>query len=78
MFYIEEKPALKLPELTSLFIKLPFINKYIENQIAQQKLYNYNSKTDTYELPTTRLFFLVDLLIKYDDIEITFYKSDIK
>lgn len=75
MILIEEKQSVKLPNLTSLFFKLPFINKSVEDAINQLKIFNYNKKTQVFELPITRLFFIVNLLTKFDDVKVKFYKQ---
>lgn len=75
MILIEEKQSVKLPNLTSLFFKLPFISKPVEDAIAQLKIFNYSKRTGVFELPITRLFFIVNLLTKYDDVKIKFYKQ---
>ena len=75
MIFIEEKKSVKLPTLTSLFFTLPWLNNQVEAQIEQLKIFHHNKKTGEYEIPITRLFFIVELLIKFDDINIKFYKS---
>lgn len=75
MIIIEERKSVKLPNLTSLFFKLPFVNKTVENQIEQLKLQHLNKRTGEYEIPITRLFFIVNLLVKFDDVKINFYKE---
>ena len=74
MIIIEENKSNKLPNITSLFVKVPF-NKYILEQLDQQQIINYNKKTGVYELPITRLFFLIQLLIKIDDVKFIPYKQ---
>lgn len=74
MVLIEEKLSCKLPNKTSLFVKLPY-NTFIFDSIKQQPIYWYDNKLGQYELPITRLFYLVDLLIKYDDVRVIFYKE---
>lgn len=78
MILIEERKSAKLPNLTSLFFKLPFVNKTVENQIEQLKSFNLNKKTGEYEIAITRLFFIVNLLVKFDDIKVVFYKEEPK
>lgn len=68
MIVITEEPSVKLPNLTSLFVKVPFINSIV-SEIEQQEIFYKDKKTGIYELPVTRLFFLINLLIKYDDIK---------
>ncbi len=73
MIYIKEKEAKKLPNLTSLFIKPPFNLNIIKN-IEQQEIYNLD-KDGTFELPISKLFFLINLLKSYDDISFTPFKQ---
>lgn len=68
MIVINEKPSIKLPNLTSLFFKLPFINKHLEESLAQQQIYYYDKSSCMYELPITRLFYLINTFIQYDDV----------
>lgn len=74
MIIIEENKSNKLPNITSLFVKVPF-NKTIIEQLDQQQIINYDKKTGIYELPITRLFFLINLLIKFDDVKFIAYKE---
>lgn len=75
MVTIEEKPAIKLPNLTSLFFKLPFINSHIK-QTLDQEFIVLHKDTLEYELPITRLFFIVSLLTAYDDVLFRPYKNE--
>ena len=68
MILIEERSSQKLPNLTSLYFKLSFIDKLIEESLSQQQIYYLNKNTNEYELPLTRLFYLINLFIKYDDV----------
>lgn len=74
MIVIEEKKSNKLPNITSLFVKVPF-NKIIVESIEQQQVKHYDKKTGIYELPITRLFYLVNMLIKFDDVKYVAYKE---
>jgi hypothetical protein len=75
MITIEEKPSKKLPNLTSLYFKLNTLNKAIIDSLNQQTLVHFDKKTDTYELPITRLFYVVKLLIGLEDIKFIPYKE---
>lgn len=77
MILVEEKKSNKLPNITSLFVKVPF-NKIIIESIEQQQIYNYDKKTGIYELPITRLFFLINLLVKFDDVKYLPFNETIK
>lgn len=77
MIIIEENKSNKLPNITSLYVKVPF-NKTIIEQLDQQQIINYDKKTGIYELPITRLFFLINLLIKFDDVKFIAYKESQK
>lgn len=69
MILIEEKPAKHLPCLTSLFFTLPYFNKTIVDTLLQQDVHYYDKKTSENEFPITKLYFLVNLLKSYDDVE---------
>ena len=69
MILIEERLSCKLPNVTSLFIKLTFVNKYIEESLQQLPIMKYNKKDAEYEIPITKLFWAINLLCKYDDIK---------
>lgn len=69
MITIEEKPSVKLPNITSLFFKLSFINKTVEESLLQLPLVKFDKKTLIYEVPITKLFYLITLLNKYDSVK---------
>lgn len=75
MIIIEEKPSKKLPNLTSLYFKLNTLNKTIIDSLNQQTLVHFDKKTNIYELPITRLFYVVKLLIGLEDIKFIPYKE---
>ena len=75
MILIEERKSKKLPNLTSLFFKLPFFSKQVGEQICQLKNWNYDKKSGEYEIAITRLFFIVNLLIKLDDVRFVPFKE---
>ena len=77
MIEIKELKANKLPNLTSLYIQIPY-NKEIYNAIEQQPIKYKDKKNNIYELPINRLFFLVSLLIKIDDVKFIPYKEEKK
>ena len=77
MFIIKEEPANKLPNLTSLYINIGnyINNQHIKDSLTQQNLKYHDRKTGVYELPLNRLFFLVRLLIPFDDVQFIPYKQ---
>lgn len=75
MFEIFERLSQSLPNLTSLFVQLPFYDVNLYNKLIQQEVVNYDKTTKTFELPTNRLFFLVKTFITIDDVGFTPYKE---
>ena len=75
MILIEEKPSNKLPNITSLYLTIPFINLDLDTKLKQQPNSYYDKKTGKYEFAITKLFYLVSLLIKYDNIDFKPYKE---
>ena len=76
MIEIIENKAQHLPNVTSLFIRIPIINKDIIDNVNQQQIYYYDKVNNIYEFPITRLYFLVNLLVDYDDIYFIPYKEN--
>lgn len=76
MFLIEEKIADKLPNYTSLFFQLPFYSKELQ-QSLEQNMYDYNKLTNVFEFPITKLFYLVELFMKYGDVSFKPYNESI-
>lgn len=79
MILIEEKECLKLPGLTSLFISFSKVSPQIFHEILtvlkSRELYNFDKKTNKWELPITDLAFLLDNLTILDDININILNS---
>lgn len=78
MVTIEERLSEKLPNITSLFFKLPFINKTVEESLQQLPLVKLDKKTLIYEIPITKLFYIITLLNKYDSVKFIPYKEPTK
>lgn len=78
MILIQERQSQHLPNLTSLFFKLPFYNLHIFQVLKQQSIIYWDKKTQEYEIPVNRLFFLVDIFIKYDDVKFVPYKEPLR
>ena len=78
MILIEEKQSIKLPNITSLFFKLPFLNKIIDEQLTQLPIMHFDKKSLVYEIPITKLFFVINLLVKYDSIKFKPYQEKSK
>lgn len=78
MILIEEKQSVKLPNITSLFFKLPFINKSIDEQLTQLPIMHFDKKSLVYEIPITKLFFAINLLVKFDSVKFKPFKEKSK
>ena len=72
---IEEKPSVKLPTRTSLFFQTPFYDKELFATLVQCQDSVYDKANYTFEFPLNRMAFLVDILVKYDDVAIKPYKE---
>lgn len=71
MIRIEEKTAIKVPGITSLFVSFDFDKRIVD----ELKLINscfYNAETKTWEIPLTALAEFVDKVCTYSDIELYF------
>ena len=75
MVEIFEDRASALPNYTSLFFKSSYVTREIREVLQQQELYNLDILTGLYEFPTNRLFFLIMLFNKYDDVSFKPYKE---
>jgi hypothetical protein len=69
MIEICELPARHLPNLTSLFFKLSIYDKHAFQSLIQQPSSYYDRDSREYEFPLNKLFYLIDLLIKIDDVK---------
>lgn len=75
MIYITENTPEKLSGTTSIFLSFNY-NPQIINLIKTNfKLYNYNKKTQTWELPINCLAQILDLLTYIDDIKLKLYED---
>ena len=75
MVVIEEKSHLKLGGRNSLFIK----TEYDANIIAILKecsVYNYDAKTQVWEVPVTDLSYLLDTLVYYTDVRLKLFSEE--
>lgn len=69
MITIFEKRSNKLPCLTSLYFKLPFYNQNLFDKLIQVHDCVYDYKTTEFEYLINKLYFLIDILTKFDDVE---------
>ena len=78
MIEICELPARHLPNLTSLFFKLSIYDKHAFQSLIQQPSSYYDRDSREYEFPLNKLFYLIDLLIKIDDVKFIPYNQEQK
>lgn len=70
MIIIEERFANKLPEITSLFIKLEFFDKKIFDFLVQLQESIYNKTNNEFEISINKLYFIVNYLTNSYDVKI--------
>lgn len=70
MITIEERFANKLPEVTSLFIKLEFFDKKIFDFLVQLQESIYNKTNNEFEISINKLYFIVNYLTNSYDVKI--------
>ena len=70
MIIIEERFANKLPEITSLFIKLEFFDKKIFDFLVQLQESIYNKTSNEFEISINKLYFIVNYLTNSYDVKI--------
>lgn len=75
MISLEERESKNLPNITSLYFKLNFYNRDVFDRLIQQEIMFLDKATKEYEFPVSKLFFLVNLLINYDDVEYVMFKK---
>ena len=75
MIYIEERVTSKLPGLTSLFIKFNY-DKDIIGLLKNCLVYHYDKNTKEWEIPITYLFYIVDNLQYFDDLEVSLLEEN--
>ena len=71
MTLIEEGKANKLPTNTSLFVHLGFYQKTIYETLCQEQDSFHHKQYEVFEFPINRLYFLINLLTRYDDVSFT-------
>lgn len=69
MIIIEERKSKKIPAITSLFIKLTYYNPLLLDILKQTDDSILDRKTNEFEFSIKKLYFLVDLLTRYDDVK---------
>ena len=69
MITIIERKATKLPQFTSLYVKLDEYNKNVFDFLVQSQNSVYNKTKNEFEFSITKLYFLVDYLTKYADVK---------
>lgn len=74
MIFIKEAKPQKIPGVTSLFVTFPY-NSATVDAIKQCTPCNYVKKTQTWEIPTTRLAKFVHLVNKFEDIDLRLLKD---
>lgn len=75
MIRIEEKPTVKLPGITSLFITFDF-NRAIVDELKLLSNTFYNADTKEWEVPLTSLSEFIDRTCKLDTIDIHLVQDD--
>lgn len=77
MITIEERAAVKLPGMSSLFVSFPF-SKQILEVVKGADIGIFNDKTKEWELSVNSLAYLIDNLSNLDDITLHFLKDKIE
>lgn len=75
MIVIEERPAKKVPCVTSLFLSLPYVDKQLFRILIHIHGSVYDKKTGVFEFAPSNLAFLVKLFISKDDVRFIAYKA---
>lgn len=79
MITLIEKLATKLPEVTSIYLSGDdFHSIDIFNVLVQTQNSIYNKNKNEFEFPINKLYFLVDFLIRYDDVKFIKYHEKAK
>ena len=71
MTQIEEAKAVKLPTKTSLFVHLGFYQKTIYETLCQEQDSYHHKQYEVFEFPINRLYFLINLLTRFDEVSFT-------
>lgn len=69
MFTIKEIKAKKIPSITSLEFELNVYNKELFDLLVKIQGTIFDKKTNKFEFPLNKLYFLIDSLTRYDDVE---------
>jgi len=75
MITIKEDKCIKMPGMSSLFVKFDY-NPLIVERIKTLPNYTYDKKTYTWEIPVTNLSKLLEMLNSIDDITLSLLKDD--
>ena len=75
MITIYEKPAEKLPQVSSLFLPMTFYNSDIFNRIIQTDGVCYNKDKNTFEIPLNKFIYILGLLISIDEVTLVPYSD---
>ena len=78
MIVIEERKSKKIPAVTSLFIKLNYYNPLLLDILKQTDNSILDRKTNEFEFSINKLYFLIDLLTRYDDVKFKTCPEDTK
>ena len=69
MFTIKEIKAKRIPSITSLEFELNVYNKELFDLLVKIQGAIFDKKTNKFEFPLNKLYFLIDSLTRYDDVE---------
>lgn len=75
MIYIEENNALKLPGITNLFVNVSYNDEYSKSVLRQLDFRYYHKDIKKWEVPITKLSYLISMLSTHDDIELKVLKE---
>lgn len=75
MIVIEERLSDKLPCYTSLFFRLPIYNKELFSALLQSDGSVFLKDSNSFEFPVNKLYYLVSVLIGYDDVDFIPYSE---
>ena len=76
MINIQERPTVKLPGITSLFVTFDF-NKAIVEELKMLGSGNFNPDTKEWEIPITSLSEFIDRVCKLDQIQLHLAQDDV-
>lgn len=75
MFTIKEIKAKKIPSITSLEFELNVYNKELFDLLVKIQGAIFDKETNKFEFPLNKLYFLIDILTRYDDVEFITYNE---